>query len=201
MIRNSAGSKALNDKWTLAGKNILITGGSKGIGRSIINECGRLGARIITCARKIEDLEETIKEFREIGIHVEGLVADVSTEDGRLLLQSACEEKFGGVLHCLINNVGTNLRKKTTDYSSDDYNFIMKTNLESAFFMTQKLHPYLKASGSGSVVNIGSVAGGCSVAIKSGVVYAMTKAALNQMTYNMACEWASDNIRGNSIKS
>lgn len=66
----------------------------------------------------------------------------------------------------------------------------MATNLHSAFALCQDCYPMLAAAGgTGSVINIGSVAGGQGVAMKSGVVYAMTKAAMNQLTYNLACEW------------
>jgi Tropinone reductase 1 len=96
-----------------------------------------------------------------------------------------------------VNNVGTNFSKQTTEYSADDYSFIMATNLESAYHLCQLAHPLLKSSGSGSVVFISSVSG--VVAVSSGSVYAMTKGAMNQLAKNLACEWAKDNIRTNSV--
>uniref|UniRef100_A0A0A9FRS2 Tropinone reductase n=1 Tax=Arundo donax TaxID=35708 RepID=A0A0A9FRS2_ARUDO len=73
----------------------------------------------------------------------------------------------------------------------------MATNLESAYHLCQIAHPLLKFSGAGSIVFISSVAG--VVAIFSGTLYAMTKGAINQLTKNLACEWAKDNIRTNSV--
>jgi Tropinone reductase 1 len=72
-----------------------------------------------------------------------------------------------------VNNVGTNRAKPTTEYSADDYSFIMATNLESAYHLCQLAHPLLKASGSASIVLISSVSG--VVAISSGSIYGMTK--------------------------
>lgn len=72
-----------------------------------------------------------------------------------------------------VNNVGTNRRKPTTEYSADDYSFIMSTNLESAYHLCQLAHPLLKASGLASIVFISSVSG--VVGISSGSVYGMTK--------------------------
>ncbi len=69
--------------------------------------------------------------------------------------------------------MGTNIRKPTTEYSADEYSFLMATNLESAYHLCQLGHPLLKASGSGSIVFISSVAG--IVALFSGTIYAMTK--------------------------
>ncbi|XP_020571487.1 tropinone reductase 2-like [Phalaenopsis equestris] len=96
-----------------------------------------------------------------------------------------------------INNVGTNIRKPTVDYSEEEYSLIMNTNFDAAFHTCQLAHPLLKSSRMGSVVFISSVAG--VVAISSGTIYAATKAALNQITKNLACEWAKDNIRVNSV--
>jgi hypothetical protein len=72
-----------------------------------------------------------------------------------------------------VNNVGTNIRKRTTEYSAEDYSFMMATNLESAYHLCQLTHPLLKASGFGSIVFISSVVG--VVAASSGTLYAMTK--------------------------
>ena len=75
-----------------------------------------------------------------------------------------------------VNNVGTNIRKPTVDYTAEDFSFLLGTNLESAYHCSQLAHPLLKASGSGSLVFISSVAG--VTAIKSGTLYAATKGML-----------------------
>jgi Tropinone reductase 1 len=198
--------------WNLEGKNVLITGGSKGIGKACVQEFLELGANVVTCARNQEDLDacmEEMKEYVDKGkLHTTS--ADVSTEAGRKDLVVFCNEKFKGndyaaQMHCLVNNVGFNIRKKSEEFSSDEYESIMKTNLDSAFYLSQMCNPLLSQQVSGnnkassSIVNIGSVAGGCGVSMKSGVVYAMTKAAMVQMTYNMACEWATSGIRVNTV--
>ena len=74
----------------------------------------------------------------------------------------------------MINNVGTNIRKPTVEFNAEEFSFIMQTNIESAFFMSQLVYPMLKASGNGVVLFNSSVAGG-PTAMKSGSVYAMTK--------------------------
>ncbi|XP_027770921.1 tropinone reductase homolog At5g06060-like isoform X2 [Solanum pennellii] len=102
-----------------------------------------------------------------------------------------------GKLNILINNVGTNIRKPTTDYTAEEYAHLFSTNLESAFHLCQLVHPLLKASGNGSVVFISSVAG--LVHLSSGSIYGATKGAINQLTRNLACEWAKDNIRVNGV--
>mmetsp|Transcript_40309 Transcript_40309/g.126080 ORF Transcript_40309/g.126080 Transcript_40309/m.126080 type:complete len:166 (+) Transcript_40309:191-688(+) len=107
-------------------------------------------------------------------------------------------ELFGDKLDFLVNNVGTNIRKPMVEFTDEDIDFLLKTNYKSMFQMTQLCYPLLKAAGGGaSVVNIGSVAG--LTAMKSGAVYATTKAAMNQFTANVACEWGREGIRVNCV--
>jgi len=181
-----------NIGWDLKDKTCVVTGGSKGIGEGIVHELGALGAEILTCARNEADLRKAEINWREKNknIKVHTLIADVSTEEGRELLLKECERIFGERgISCLINNVGSNIRKRAVEYSNEDYAKIMSTNLESAFFLSLKLHPLLlkRTSGTSSIVNVGSVAGGCNIAIRSGVIYAMTKAAMVQVRITVLC--------------
>mmetsp|Transcript_36357 Transcript_36357/g.74118 ORF Transcript_36357/g.74118 Transcript_36357/m.74118 type:complete len:300 (+) Transcript_36357:94-993(+) len=188
--------------WRLNSRNALVTGGTKGIGAAIVTQLSSLGCSVLTCARNGDELSERLHEWNDQhGLNVQGIVADVSTPEGREMLRKEVEDRFGGKLDILVNNVGTNIRKKTPEYSEDDYNFVMKTNLESVFELTKLCYPYLKSSSTkpetSSVVNIGSVAG--VTCMKSGTIYAMTKAAMNQLTGNLACEWGPDGIRVNCV--
>jgi tropinone reductase I len=128
-----------------------------------------------------------------------GISCDVKTEDGRRALLEYSSKLFNNKVDALVNNVGFNIRKKFLDYKPQDYADVMATNLESCFYLIQGAYPMLKGSPKPSIVNIGSVAGGCNVAIRSGCVYAMTKAAMNQLTYNLACEFAAEDIRVNVV--
>lgn len=193
--------------WDLNGKNVLITGGTKGIGKSIVEEFAEMGCSlIITCSRSEEDLLECQREWKELGLtNIKTIVADVSNPDGRNALLSFCKEEFKEKgMHVLVNNVGSNIRKPAIEYTSIDYEKIMSTNLESAFYLSIQSHDLLKTAAKNghvgaSVINLGSVAGGCGSAIRSGTIYAMTKAAMSQMCMNLGCEWAQDRIRVNCV--
>ncbi len=190
--------------WSLKDKYIIVTGGSKGIGKAIVHELCELGANVYTCGRDKSNLSECLNEWEALGFSVKGCVCDVSTQSGRRKLINSFKKEYGvDKLHGLVNNVGSNIRKSTVEYTEVEYNKIMATNLESAFYLTKECYPILCNGGldtsSASVVNIGSVAGGNEVTLRTGSIYAMTKAAMTQLTYNLAVEWAKNNIRVNIV--
>lgn len=152
------------NKWSLQGKRIIVTGGTKGIGKAIVEDCAALGAEVITCARSAESIATCQQEWQHQGYQVHACVADLSQEDGRQEFVKFVQGKCGSdAVHALVNNVGTNVRKRALDYTEDEYERIMNTNLHSAFHLTRSMHPLLKRANGGAVVNIGSVAGKCLV--------------------------------------
>ncbi len=181
-------------RWSLQGKRILITGGTKGIGHATTREVLNLGGTPLVVARDSDLLQAQLREWKELGLEVLGIAADVSNEDDRERVVDWVSS-FGG-LDALVNNVGTNIRKRTTDYTSAEFNSIINTNLISAFELSRKLHPLL-AQSKGSVVSVVFVAG--LTHLRTGSPYGMTKAALVQLTKNLAVEWASDSIRVNAV--
>lgn len=181
-------------EWNLEGKTALITGGSKGIGLAIVKEFLSLGARVFFVARNQSDVLKLINKYKGSDLH--GIIADVSTDEGREKIYHIIKTR-AKKLDFLVNNVGTNIRKKSVEYSAAEYDKIMDTNLKASFELTKNLHPILKKSKSASVVNIASVSGLGSTS--SGVIYAMTKAAIIQMTKYLAVEWAEEGIRVNAI--
>ena len=194
--------------WSLQGKNILVTGGSKGIGYAVVNELCALGAKVITCSRNAKDLKHCGDEWKSKGFDITVLQADMAKPSDRDKLLQTCHNIFDGKMHSLVNNVGINIRKKFIEYDEEEYKKIMSTNLDAAVFLTKNSYAMLQSAsqssfkngkGGASVVNIGSVGGGCQTAMRSGLPYAMTKASLCQMSYNLSVEWARENIRVNTI--
>lgn len=173
----------------LHGKLALVTGGSKGIGRAIVDELVAEGATVIACARDTAPLQNA-------GPRVVPICADVSTTEGRARLLEAVEST-GGVLDILVNNVGTNIRKATTEYSDEEFDCLMATNLHSAFHLSRQCFARWLRGSKGCIVNISSISGVTSDG--TGVVYAMSKAALDMMTRYCAVEWGADGVRVNSV--
>lgn len=181
--------------WTLKNKKAVVTGGTKGIGEAIVGELLALGADVLVVARTQAVLEEKVARWTEAGYSVSGFQCDVS--DPESLSGLVDRIRVMGALDVLINNAGMNIRKKAGEYSGEEISRIFSVNLDSAFSLTRQVYPILKQSPAPAVVNIASVGG--LTALRSGVPYAMTKAALIQMTKNLAVEWAADGIRVNAV--
>lgn len=181
--------------WTLKGKKCLVTGGTKGIGAAIAKEFLSHGGHVTIVARTKKDIEQFIQINNRRG-EIKGIDADLSK-------RNECKkvidyiEKNCSKLDILVNNVGMNIRKKTDEYSETEFDTIMDTNLTSAFELSKLAFPMLKKSDQGNIINIASIAG--QVHIRTGSIYGMTKAALIQLTRNLAGEWAEYNIRVNAI--
>lgn len=186
----------ISDRWTLTGKKALITGATKGIGLAVAEEFLSLGAEVTIVARNSEEIQQRLTTWQERGWQAHGIPADVATPEGRQAILDKVGEAMGG-LNILVNNVGTNIRKKTLEYTADEYEFLIQTNLTSVFEMCRLSHQFLKNGGNSSIVNIASVAGLVALGIAS--PYAMSKAAMMQLTRNLAVEWAGDGIRVNAI--
>ena len=184
------------DRWRLDGLCALVTGGTKGIGHAIADEMLHLGAKVYIVARNMDEVEESIAAWQQQGLSAAGSAADVSLSGDRNSLMDSLKSHWSR-LDILVNNVGTNIRKKAVEYSADEYDTIMGTNLRQAFEICQQAYPLLKKSKAASVVNIVSVAGLSHM--RTGAPYGMSKAALTQLTRNLAGEWAADGIRVNAV--
>uniref|UniRef100_A0A5B6YVI8 Tropinone reductase n=1 Tax=Davidia involucrata TaxID=16924 RepID=A0A5B6YVI8_DAVIN len=196
-MAQAAGVGSGDSRWSLKGMTALVTGGTRGIGHATVEELAGLGAIVHTCSRNEAELHECLNNWKEKGFVVTGSVCDVSVRAQREKLMESVSSIFNGKLNILVNNVGTGIWKPTVEFTAEEFSTIMSTNFESVYHLCQLAHPLLKAQGRGSIVFMSSVAGVVSVNYLS--VYSATKGAMNQLTKNLACEWAKDNIRTNAI--
>jgi len=173
-----------SSSWRLDGRTALVTGGSRGIGRAIVDEFLALGARVLSVARGPSELSG-----------VTHVTADVTTQEGRGRIVAAAREL--GPLHVLVHNAGTNVRGPLTSYDDATIERLLTLNLTAPLLLSRDLHDLLAAANGASVIHIGSVAG--HVALPTGVAYGAAKAGLDQASRTLALEWARDNIRVNTV--
>ncbi|KAK2972317.1 hypothetical protein RJ640_014375 [Escallonia rubra] len=184
-------------RWSLKGMTALVTGGTRGIGHTIVEELAGFGAIVHTCSRNQKELDECLQLWNDKGFSVTGSVCDLLSRAQREKLMETVASVFNGKLNILVNNAAAAIAKEATEFTAEDCRTVMGTNFEAPYHLCQLGYPFLKASGNGSIVFISSVAG--LIAIPTSSMYAASKGAINQVTKNLACEWAKDNIRANTV--
>jgi NAD(P)-dependent dehydrogenase (short-subunit alcohol dehydrogenase family) len=168
----------------LKGRVAVITGASRGLGRSMAVSLGRAGARLALVSRKPAPFEEE-------GIKAANFACDVAHEDQVIALEKAVIERFGTV-DILINNAGVNVRKNVTEFTLDEWNHVIGTNLTGAFLMCRAFVPHMKGKGYGRIVNMASMMS--HVSLPGRAAYSASKAGLLGMTRALALELAPDGI-------
>ncbi len=186
------------DAWDLHDRAVLVTGASRGIGYACARELAGLGADVLLVARDGELLEHVRTELADefADSDVLAFAADLTDAEERLAVFDWVND-LGVPLSLLVNNVGGNRPSAALDYSDEDVRAIVELNLCSALGMCRLAHPQLVQHAQAAIVNIGSVAG--ITHVRTGAAYGMSKAALHQMTRNLAVEWAVDGIRVNAV--
>jgi NAD(P)-dependent dehydrogenase (short-subunit alcohol dehydrogenase family) len=179
------------------GKVVLITGGSRGLGRAMSHGFARAGARVIVASRKIEACEAVVADIRDAGGEAVAIAAHTGDTDSLDVLVQASYDAYGQV-DVLINNAGINVAMGAlTDLSVQQYDKMYQVNQRGPWYLASRLAPGMAEHGGGCVINLLSVAGLKPPAYMG--FYAATKAALEAMTRVMAQEWAPLGIRVNAL--
>ena len=184
----------LNELFTLDGRVALVTGGSRGIGRMIVEGFLTAGAaRVYITARKADQVEQTC---RELGEGVIGIPGDISTLDGIETLARSIAEREDR-LDILVNNAGAAWGAGFANFPESGWDKVIDLNVKSPFFLTQKLHGLLKAAATADrpakVINIASI-DGMRINPWKTYSYQASKAALIHLTKRMAARLVADNI-------
>ncbi len=181
----------------LDGKTAIVTGGSRGIGRSICLALAKAGANVVTCyANGASGANETVKLCEELGVKAMAMKADVANYEDVSAMVTKTKEDFGSI-DILVNNAGITKDNLMLKMSEADFEQVIDTNLKGAFLFTKDVSKIMLKQRSGRIINISSVVG---VFGNAGQVnYAASKAGLIGMTKSVAKELASRGITSNAI--
>lgn len=180
----------------LAGKAALITGASKGLGRAMALALSGAGARIALVSRDRARLESVQREIADGGGSAQVFAADVRDEASVSKLESEISAGLGKV-QILINNAGINIRKNLIDFSLEEWQSVIDTNLTSAFLMCRAFAPHMRGSGYGRILCVTSIMSHVSLPQRS--AYSASKAALLGLIRALALELAPEGITVNGI--
>ena len=180
---------------SLQGKFAAVTGGTRGIGRAIVEMLLREGVSVALCGRTQESAEKAAAELRPLG-RVFGMGADVSNYEAVRAFFAAIDREYGR-LDILVNNAGEGVFKKVADLTPEDWHRNIDLNLNGAFYCAKEAVPRFRHAGSGFVVNISSLAG--KNAFSGGAGYNASKFGLNGFTEALMLDHRQEDIRVCSI--
>ncbi|AQQ54870.1 SDR family NAD(P)-dependent oxidoreductase [Planococcus lenghuensis] len=181
----------------LSGKTAVVTGAGRGIGRAMAEGLAHAGADVVLLARSAEEIEQAASEINtETGRKTVAIVCDVTDSASVNSAVNQAIEQFGKI-DILINNAGTSVRETAFDLAEEDWDKVMDVNLKSVFLLSKAVGKHMTERQYGRVVNIGSVASRLSLA--SGTPYGPSKAAVVQLTRQLANEWATQGVTVNAI--
>ena len=181
----------------LKGKNVIITGGSRGIGRGIAEKFAEQGANIaFTCIKMSDATLELAKNLEKIGVKAKAYESNAADFDAATKLAEDVINDFGSI-DVLVNNAGITKDNLLMRMSEEDFNDVMKINMNSVFNNTKAVLRQMLKQRSGSIINLSSVVGVKGNAGQSN--YSSSKAGIIGFTKSVALELGSRNIRCNAI--
>jgi 2-deoxy-D-gluconate 3-dehydrogenase len=186
----------MKPNFDLTGRVAIVTGANSGIGRGIAEGLAGAGAAVVVAGRRTERNVKAANDIVAKGGKAIPIDVDVRNEASCQNLIDETVKRLGR-LDILVNNAGTNVRSAPEDYKLEDYNFVMETNLTSAFMLSKAAYPHFKKAGGGKIINIGSMMSifGSQISF----AYGASKGGIQQMTRALTASWAKDNIQANCI--
>ena len=185
-----------DELFSVAGQVVLVSGGSRGIGRALASGFVKRGAQVVITGRELATLEQTATELSTAENRVRPLVCDVADPDSIAALMEKLAAEFPQI-DTLLNVAGVNKRKRVETFSVEEFDFILDINLKGAFLLSQHVGRMMLKQQRGSIVNIDSL--NTYAPLRGVIPYAMSKAGVSMMTRGMAMEWGPQGVRVNAI--
>jgi 3-oxoacyl-[acyl-carrier protein] reductase len=174
----------------LKNKRAIVTGGTRGIGYSIVEALAASGASVALCGTR--NVDQAVDKLRAGGSHIVGRAVDVTNSDEVAEFFRFVDRELGGV-DILVNNAGIGIFRATADLSKEDWRKTLSVNLDGVFYCCNEAIPRMRRNGGGFIVNISSLAGKNPFA--GGAAYNASKFALNGFSEAMMLDHRQDNIR------
>jgi 2-deoxy-D-gluconate 3-dehydrogenase len=184
------------ESFSLAGKRALVTGASRGLGRAMAEALAEAGADIVCASSQKDGAAETATVVRARGRQAWTVHADLADRDA-VQRMSDDAERAAGTIDILVNSGGTIARHPAVDFPSDDWDRVLRTNLDAVWLLSQRFGRAMVERGAGKIINIASLlsfSGGITVP-----AYTASKHAVAGLTKALANEWARNNVQVNAI--
>lgn len=179
-----------------SGKVVLVSGGSKGIGRAAARRFCEEGATTIITSRNAQECQQYAAELTAEGFLASSIAVDIGKVSDIQKMVGTVIERHGQI-DALVNSAGVNIRKKSIEYTEADWDYIININLKGSYFCCVEVGKHMVARGSGSIINVASIQS--HVTLPNLSIYAASKAGIRQFTKGLANEWAELGVRVNSI--
>ncbi|WP_294208540.1 3-ketoacyl-ACP reductase [uncultured Chryseobacterium sp.] len=176
----------------LNGKNAIVTGGGKGLGKAVALALAHEGVNIGITGRNEDNLKNTVEEIARLGVHATYAVFSIDDEQAVHKGMASLAEALGSI-DILVNNAGIGDFGSIEGMPSETWEQVIKTNLFGVYYAAKAVYPFMKEKGQGDIVNVASTAG-----LKGGPnmsAYAASKAAVVSLSQSMMAEWRKQNIR------
>jgi len=186
----------MQDLFDLSGKVAIVTGTSRGLGQYFGRALAGAGADLVITSRNIESLAEFKKEIEDLGRKALPVQLDVlSQSDIENMVRAAMQEY--GKIDILVNNAGLNIRSTSAEFSWDDWDTVLNTNLKGSFFCAQAVGKEMIKAGYGRIINVGSCT--CVFGMEGIAPYTASRGGVLQMTRSLAAEWGKYGITANVL--
>jgi len=192
----SGAMPSMPELFSLAGKRALVTGASQGIGRAMAEALGAAGADVVCAASRPGRASDTVAAIRAMGREAWEASADLADREAVIALADDAQRQAGKI-DILVNNAGTIRRKPAAEHALEDWDLVLRTNLDSAFILSQRIGRGMIERGGGKIINTASL-----LSFSGGITvpgYTASKHAVAGITKALANEWGRFNVQVNAI--